>query len=57
MLLLLGGDSTVAVLLAALAVMTQGLHLLVIVGLGAVDLVRGLSREPRALALAEASRD
>lgn len=44
MLLLLGVHSTVAVLLAALAVITLGLHLAVIVGLGAVDLTRGLRR-------------
>ncbi|MBO9543489.1 hypothetical protein [Caulobacter sp.] len=42
MLLLLGADSTVAVLQAALALMTLGLHLAVIVGLGAADLVRRL---------------
>lgn len=44
MLLLLGAHSAVAVLLAALAVMTLGLHLAVIVGLGLVDLARGLRR-------------
>lgn len=44
MLLLLGVHSTVAVLLAALAVITLGMHLAVIVGLGAVDLARGLRR-------------
>lgn len=44
MLLLLGAHSAVAVLLAALAVMTLGLHLIVIVGLGAVDLIRGMRR-------------
>lgn len=42
MLLLLGAHSTVAVLQAALALMTLGLHLIVIVGLGAVDLGRRL---------------
>lgn len=42
MLLLLGAQSTVAVLLAALGLMTLGLHLAVVVGLGAVDLLRGL---------------
>jgi len=49
MLLLLGAHSTVAVLLAALAVMTLALHLAVIVGLGAVDLVRA-SASPRLVA-------
>jgi hypothetical protein len=44
MLLLLGAQSSVAVLLAALALMTLGLHLVVIVGLGAADLARGLRR-------------
>ncbi|WP_168193655.1 hypothetical protein [Caulobacter sp. FWC26] len=44
MLLLLGAHSAVAVLLAALAVMTLGLHLAVIVGLGLADLARGLRR-------------
>jgi hypothetical protein len=44
MLLLLGTHSSVAVLLAALAVMTLGLHLAVVVGLGAIDLARGLRR-------------
>lgn len=58
MLLLLGAQSAVAVLLAALAVMTLGLHLAVIVGLGAADLVRGLQRgrvapSPMAQAVAE----
>lgn len=42
MLLLLGPNSTVAVLQAALGLMTLGLHLLVIVGLGALDLARRL---------------
>lgn len=46
MLLLLGAQSSVAVLLAALALMTLGLHLAVVVGLFAVDLVRGFAREP-----------
>lgn len=59
MLLLLGTHSAVAVLLAALAVMTLGLHLAVIVGLGAVDLARGLRRAsvaagPLAATVAEA---
>lgn len=44
MLLLLGAQSPVAVTLAALAVMTLAAHLLVIVGLGLVDLSRGLRR-------------
>lgn len=44
MLLLLGAESTVAVLLAALALMTLGLHLIVIVGLGLFDLTRHLRR-------------
>lgn len=43
-LLLLGAHSAVAVLLAALAVMTLGLHLIVIIGLGAADLARALRR-------------
>lgn len=42
MLLLLGAHSAVAVLLAALAVITLGLHLAVVVGLTAGDLARGL---------------
>jgi hypothetical protein len=42
MLLLLGAQSSVAVMLAALALITLGLHMAVIVGLGVVDLVRGL---------------
>ena len=52
MLLLLGGQSSVAVLLAALALATLGLHLAVIVGLGAADLFRSLRRSsaPRAAA-------
>jgi len=41
MLLLLGAHSSVAVLLAALALVTLAMHLAVIVGLGAIDLVRG----------------
>lgn len=44
MLLLLGAQSSVAVLLAALALMTLGLHLAVILGLSAVDLIRGVWR-------------
>jgi len=44
MLLLLGAQSSVAVLLAALALMTLGLHLAVILGLFAVDLIRGVWR-------------
>lgn len=44
MLLLLGAHSPIALLMAALALMTLGLHLAVIVGLGAIDLVRGLGR-------------
>lgn len=44
MLLLLGAASSVAVLLAALALVTLGLHLAVIVGLGAVDLFHTLRR-------------
>lgn len=44
MLLLLGAHSAIAVLLAALAVVTLGMHLVVIVGLAAVDLVRGMRR-------------
>lgn len=43
-LLLLGAHSAVAVLLAALAVMTLGLHLVVIIGLGATDVARVLWR-------------
>lgn len=46
MLLLLGAHSTVAVLLAALALVTLSMHLAVIVGLGALDLARGLARAP-----------
>lgn len=45
MLLLLGAQSPVAVLLAALAVATLALHLLVIAGLAAADLARGLGRK------------
>lgn len=55
MLLLLGAHSNVAVLLAALAIMTLALHLFVIVGLGAIDLVRA-SASPR-LAAAGAVHD
>lgn len=44
MLLLLGAQSPVALLLAALALMTLFLHLLVIVGLGAADLARSFRR-------------
>jgi hypothetical protein len=40
-LLLLGAQAPIAVLLAALALMTLLLHLVVIVGLGAADLIRG----------------
>jgi hypothetical protein len=40
-LLLLGAQAPIAVLLAALALMTLVLHLAVIVGLGAADLIRG----------------
>ncbi|HWU15110.1 MAG TPA: hypothetical protein VN157_14005 [Caulobacter sp.] len=40
-LLLLGAQAPIAVLLAALALVTLLLHLLVIVGLGAADLIRG----------------
>lgn len=47
MLLLLGPHSTVAVLLAALALITLVLHLAVIVGLGAVDLARSVRRASR----------
>ena len=43
-LLLLGPHAAVAVLLAALALTTLMLHLIVIVGLGAIDLARGLVR-------------
>ncbi len=46
MLLLLGAQSSVAILLAALALMTLFLHLLVIVGLGAMALNRRLGRRP-----------
>lgn len=52
-LLLLGAHSTVAVLLAALSLATLAMHLAVIVGLGVVDLARGLWRGP-GLAAAEA---
>lgn len=41
-LLLLGADAPIAVLLAALALMMLLLHLAVIAGLGAIDLIRGL---------------
>ncbi|MDR6625227.1 hypothetical protein [Caulobacter segnis] len=44
MLLLLGAHSNVAVLLAALALVTLVLHLSVIVGLGVLDLARSLRR-------------
>lgn len=44
MLLLLGAHSTVATLLAALALVTLVMHLLVTVGLGALDLARRLGR-------------
>lgn len=44
MLLLLGADSAVAVLQAALGLMTLGLHMAVLVGLGALDLSRRLRR-------------
>lgn len=62
MLLLLGSHSNVAVLLAALAVVTLGLHLVVIVGLGALDLARSLRRAAHARRLsapvaAEVARD
>ncbi|WP_297510364.1 hypothetical protein [uncultured Caulobacter sp.] len=46
MLLLLGPKSSIAVLLAALALATLMMHLTVIVGLGIVDLARGLRRGP-----------
>lgn len=55
MLLLLGAHSTVAVLLAALAVMTLAMHLIVIVGLGVADLARA-SASPK-LAAAGAIHD
>ena len=42
MLLVLGAHSSVAELLAALALVTLFMHLTVIVGLGIFDLVRGL---------------
>jgi hypothetical protein len=45
-LLLLGAHSNVAVLVAALALVTLAVHLAVIVGLGAVDLARGLWGAP-----------
>ena len=48
MLLLLGAQSPVAVLLAALAVATLALHLLVIAVLGAADLARSLGGDPAA---------
>lgn len=51
MLLLLGAQSAVAVLLAALAVVTLGMHLVVIVGLAAADLVRGMRRASASQAL------
>lgn len=44
MLLLLGAHSTVATLLAALALVTLIMHLVVTVGLGALDLARRLRR-------------
>jgi hypothetical protein len=58
MLLLLGAHSSVAVLLAALALVTLAMHLAVIVGLGAIDLARGFWRtpEPRGQAAPEAGR-
>lgn len=54
MLLLLGAHSSVAVLLAALAFITLVQHLAVIVGLGAVDLARGLRRASGPVVAAEA---
>lgn len=45
-LLLLGAHAPIAVLLAALALMTLLLHLVVIVGLSAVDLIRRLCASP-----------
>jgi hypothetical protein len=45
-LLLLGAHAPIAVLLAALALVTLLLHLVVIVGLSAVDLIRGLCARP-----------
>jgi len=47
MLLMLGAHASVAVLLAALAFVTLVLHLTVIVGLGAIELTRGLWRGRR----------
>ncbi|AZS20741.1 hypothetical protein CSW63_08840 [Caulobacter sp. FWC26] len=44
MLLLLGAHSTVATLLAALALVTLVMHLVVTVGLGALDLARRFRR-------------
>ncbi|USQ93920.1 hypothetical protein [Caulobacter sp. RL271] len=56
MLLLLGAHSTVAALMAALALVTLVLHLGVIVGLGAVDLARGWWRaSPRGRAIQTAA--
>lgn len=55
MLLLLGAHAEVAVLLAALALVTLFLHLAVILGLGVFDLARtSLGREPIVVAEAEA---
>lgn len=46
-LLLMGAHAPVALLMAALALTTLFMHLSVIVGLGAIDLVRGLGRPAR----------
>lgn len=55
-LLLLGADAPVAVLLAALALMTLLLHLAVLVGLGVTDLIRG-RRRPSAGAVGAATAE
>lgn len=58
MLLLLGPQSSIAVLLAALALMTLGAHLAVIIGLGVADLLRSVRRpSPAVAAAAGASHD
>lgn len=49
LLLLLGAHSAVAVLMTALAVIMLGLHLVVLIGLGAADLTRGSWRAPETM--------
>lgn len=53
-LLLLGAHAPVAMLLAALALATLAMHLVVIAGLGAIDLIRGLRAPSRVAIAAEA---